>query len=34
MIGGRKPSEAIVQNAREMLQEQVLQGQKGQTNLF
>ena len=34
MIGGRKPSEAIVQNAREMLQEQVVQGKKGQTGLF
>lgn len=34
MIGGRKPSEAILQNAREMLQAQAALGQKGQTSLF
>lgn len=34
MIGGLKPSEAIVQNAREMLQTQINQQQKGQTSLF
>jgi DNA repair protein RecN (Recombination protein N) len=34
MIGGRKPSEAIVQNAREMLQSQASQSTKSQTSLF
>ncbi|WP_428662273.1 DNA repair protein RecN [Runella sp.] len=34
MIGGSKPSEAIIQNAREMLQAQTALSQNGQTNLF
>jgi DNA repair protein RecN (Recombination protein N) len=34
MIGGLKPSEAILQNAREMLQAQIVQSTKGQTSLF
>jgi DNA repair protein RecN (Recombination protein N) len=34
MIGGLKPSEAILQNAREMLQAQAAQSTKGQTSLF
>ncbi len=34
MIGGRKPSEAIVENAREMLQSQVSQSTKSQISLF
>lgn len=34
MIGGSKPSEAILQNAKEMLQVQMALSQKGQTHLF
>ena len=34
MIGGNKPSEAIIQNAKEMLQAQINQRQKGKTSLF
>ena len=34
MIGGLKPGEAIIQNARDMLLAQGLQPQKGQTNIF
>lgn len=34
MIGGKKPSEAVLQNAREMLQVQLNASQKGQTKLF
>ncbi|MEZ4902940.1 MAG: DNA repair protein RecN [Spirosomataceae bacterium] len=34
MIGGLKPSEAIIQNAREMLQTQIALSHKGQTSLF
>ncbi|MCU0340593.1 MAG: DNA repair protein RecN [Spirosomaceae bacterium] len=34
MIGGKKPSEAVLQNAREMLQDQLIASQKGQTKLF
>ena len=34
MIGGRNPSDAVIQNAREMLLAQVTLSQKGQTTLF